>query len=188
MDIFCEQSQPDYQQLECGAELGGVIAIGLIKPSYTIAATDTLIAAQLATASFWTTAIAASPQYAWKVLDTRGELPAGSPTEEEGFGLTPTERTGDDREITFDALGVMNNRDFWSIANKKRNWQMVYVTAERNSSGNFAAFYVADVSLYVSDVVPRSVKSRKMWTGSAKWSTAMTPGLPFFAPASVFTT
>jgi len=188
MDIFCEQNQPDYVQNECGSELGGVIALGLIKPSYTIAATDSLIASTLALASFWTTALAASPQYAWVVRDVRGEVPAGSPTEEEGFGLTPTERTGDDRELTFDTLGVMDNRNFWSIANKKRNWQLVYVTAGRNSSGAYDAFYVSDVSLYVSDVVPRSIKSRKMWTGSAKWSTSMTPALPFSAPASIFTT
>jgi len=186
MDIFCDQSQPEYVQLDCGSELGGIIAIGLIKPAYVIGTTETLIAAQLSIASFWTTAKNASPQYAWTVLDTRGEKPAGTPTEEEGFGLNPTERTGDDNELTFDALGIMSNRDFWAIANKKRNWQMVYVTAGKNSSGNYEAFYVDNVSLYVSEVIQRSVKSRKMWTGSAKWSTAMTPALSFFAPASIF--
>lgn len=187
MDIFCDQSQPDYQQMECGSELAGIIALGFIKPAYDVGATDTLKLVNLQSASFWTTGFSASPQYTWKVLDTRGELGPGSPVEEDGFGLNATDVTGDDREIAFDALGVMNNRDFWAIANKKRNWQMVYVTAGKNSAGNYEAFYVDNVSLYVSDVVPRSIKSRKMWTGSAKWSTAMTPGLPFFAPATVFT-
>ncbi len=188
MDLFCEQSQPDYVQLECGSELGGIIALGLIVPTLSLdLSTAGDIAATLENAAWWNSRIADSPQTAWKILDTRGEVTPGTPTEEEGFGLIPTERTGDDRELTFEALGVFANRNFWASVNKKRNWRLVYITAGTNDDGNYEAFYVENVSVYASDVVPRSIKSRKMYNGSAKWSTNMTPALPFYAPQSVFT-
>src|SRR5688572_13966048 len=112
MDIFCETSQPDYVQLECGSELGGIIAIGLIDPDVTIQEDEeNQVAVTLASASWWTQGMNASPQTRWVVKDTRGSLAAGTPVEEEGFGLIPTERTGDDRELLFEALGVMRNRN-----------------------------------------------------------------------------
>lgn len=186
-DLFCQEDQPDYIQFECGTELGGVIAIGLIKPGTTIGTNDSEKIANLEDETWWSDAAGASPQEAWVIKDTRGSLPAGTPTEEEGYGLVPTERTGDDRELAFEALGIMDNRDFVAAANKRRNWGLVYVTAGQDATGGYEAFYVENVSLYMSDLIEQSIKSRKRWSGSAKWSTDMTPGLPFIAPASIFT-
>lgn len=188
-DLFCDEDQPDYVQLECGSELGGIIAIGLIKPGETVGENDTEKVTNLEEETFWSGGMGASPQTMWVIKDTRGNLPAGTPTEEEGFGLIPTERTGDDRELTFEALGIMNNRDFVAATNKKRGWGLVYVTAGRDTStGGYEAFYVENVSVYMSDLIEQSIKTRKRWSGSAKWSTDMTPGLPFIAPATIFTT
>jgi hypothetical protein len=188
-DLFCSEDQPDYVQFECGSELGGVIAIGLIKPGTDVGADDDAKIANLEDETWWSNGIGASPQTQWVLLDTRGSLPAGTPTEEEGFGLIPTERTGDDRELTFEALGVMDNRDFVAATNRRRGWGFVYVTAGKDSTtGDYEAFYVENVSVYMSDMIEQSIKTRKRWSGSAKWSTDMTPGLPFLAPASIFTT
>lgn len=188
-DLFCDEDQPDYVQLECGSELGGIIAIGLIAPGEVVGENDTEKVINLEEETFWSGGIGSSPQTMWVIKDTRGNLPAGTPTEEEGFGLIPTERTGDDRELTFEALGIMNNRDFVAATNKKRGWGLVYVTAGKDTStGGYEAFYVENVSVYMSDMIEQSIKTRKRWAGSAKWSTDMTPGLPFIAPASIFTT
>lgn len=186
-DLFCDQDQPDYQQLECGSELGGVVAIGLIKPGTTVGENDTEKVANLEDETWWSDGAGDSPQTHYIIKDTRGSLPAGTPTEEEGFGLISTERTGDDRELSFEALNVMDNRDFVAAVNKRRGWGLVYVTAGKDSSGGYQAFYVSDVSVYMSDMIEQSIKTRKRWSGSAKWSTDMTPGLPFIAPASIFT-
>ena len=186
-DLFCDEDQPDYQQLECGSELGGVVAIGLIKPGTVVGDNDTEKVVNLEDETWWSDGAGSSPQTHWVIKDTRGNLPSGTPTEEEGFGLIPTERTGDDRELTFEALNVMDNRDFVAAVNKRRGWGFVYVTAGRDATGGYQAFYVADVSVYMSDMIEQSIKTRKRWSGSAKWSTDMTPGLPFLAPASIFT-
>ncbi len=187
-DIFCSEDQPDYVQFECGSELGGVIAIGLIKPGTEVGDDDAEKLVNLEDETWWAANIGASPQISWVIKDTIGSLPAGTPTEEEGFGLIPTERTGDDRELTFEALGIMDNRDFVAATNKRRGWGFVYVTAGKDSTGGYEAFYVSNVSVYMSDMIEQSIKTRKRWSGSAKWSTDMTPGLPFIAPASIFTT
>jgi hypothetical protein len=185
-DIFCVDEQPEHVQLECGSELAGVVALALLDPSVEV--DENSLATYLEDPDWWTDRLENdSPQTAFLVLNTRGEKSPGTPTEEEGFGLVPTERTGDDHELTFDSLGVMNNRNFWAAVNRRRNWKMVYLTAGRDSEGNFEAFFVENVSVYASINVQRSTKARKFYTGSAKWSTAMTPELPFYAPASIFT-
>jgi hypothetical protein len=184
-DIFCIDEVPVHVQLECGSELAGVVALALLDPSVPV--DENSLATYLEDPDWWTGLMEASPATAFLVLNTRGEKTPGTPTEEEGFGLVPTERTGDDHELVFDSQGVMSNRNFWAAVNKRRAWNLVYVTAGRDSEGNFEAFYVENVSVYASVNVQRSIKGRKFYTGSAKWSTAMTPELPFFAPASIFT-
>lgn len=188
-DIFCDEDQPDWVQLECGTELGGVVAVGFIKPSVDLGATDAAIITNLEDETWWADRIADSPQTAWVIKDTRGSKPAGTPTEEEGFGLVPTERTGDDQELIFEAQGIMQNRDFVAALNKRRGWGIVYVTAGKDSdTGGYEAFYAPNASVYVDMLIEQSIKTRKRWSGSAKWSTDMTPSLPFIAPASIFTT
>lgn len=188
-DLFCDEDQPDWVQFECGSELGGVIAIGLIKPGVDVGDDDAERVDNLEDETFWSTGIGASPQTMWVIKDTRGSKAAGTPVEEEGFGLIPTERTGDDKELIFEALGLMENRDFVAATNKRRGWGLVYVTAGKDSStGGYQAFYAPNVSVYMDDLIEQSIKTRKRWSGSGKWSTDMTPSLPFIAPASIFIT
>jgi hypothetical protein len=184
-DIFCTDDQPEYQQLECGSENSGIVALALLDPSVEV--DENNLANYLESPDWWTDYQESSPVKAFLLLNTRGEKSPGSPTEEEGFGLVSMERTGDDHELTAQAAGVMANRNFFAAANKRRKWNLVYVTAGRDSEGNFEAFYVEDVSFYGSVNVARSTKSRKVWDISAKWSTNLTPELPFYAPASIFT-
>lgn len=184
-ELFCSQDVPDYIQQECGAELGGIPFVALIDPSVTIDETD--LSATLEDADFWTGGVGSSPSTLFVVLNTRGSKAAGTPTEEEGFGFVPTERTGDDKELVFEALGVMANRDFWAAVNQRRDWQFVYGTAGKNQDGNYNAFFVKNVSIYADDVIDQSIKSRIRYSASAKWSTAMVPSLPFAFPASVIT-
>lgn len=185
MDLWCESSIPDWQQRDCGTELGGIIALGFIDRDEAIN-TDN-VTATLESASWWSTRINASPSTVWVVKPTRGTKAAGTPTEEEGFGLVPTERTGDDKEITAEAPFVMDNQRFFSKVNKTRNLGVVYVTAGLDADGGYEAFYVPEASVYADTVIDQSIKSRKRWAISAKYSTAMTPDLPFSAPASIFT-
>jgi hypothetical protein len=184
-DIFCADDQPNHTQLECGSESGGIVALAFILPTVDVDIES--LETYLEDPDWWTARLNDdSPVSAFIVLDTRGEKPAGTPTEEEGFGLVTTERTGSDHELTFDSLGVMDNRNFWAAVNRRRNWKMVYLTAGRNGDGNYQAFYVTNVSVFADEVIQRSTKSRKFYSGSAKWSTAMTPAVPFYAPASIF--
>jgi hypothetical protein len=183
-DIFCVDDQPDHVQLECGSERGGIVAMALLTPDVEV--DENNLANYLEDPDWWNDQLEASPVRAFRILNTRGSKPAGTPTEEEGFGLVPTERTGSDHELTFESLGVMANRAFWAAANKRRNWKLVYLTAGRDADGNFEAFYVSNVSIFADDNIEQSTKSRKRYSGSAKWSTAMVPALPFYAPASIF--
>ena len=186
-DLFCEVDAPDFVQLECGSELGGIIAVGFVLSTVSVGSDDAAKLANLEDDAWWTAGIAASPQTHWVVKDTRGSKAAGTPTEEEGFGLVPTERTGDDQEAVFEFLGLMNNRDFVAAINKKRNMYFVYVTAGYDAdSDGYEAFFAEKTSTYISDVIDQSIKSRKRWGASTKWSTSMTPALPFYAPASIF--
>jgi len=187
-DVFCDEDQEPWIQQLCGSELGGIIAIALIKPGSPNPAVD-----QLQDPAWWDAQINASPQTAWVIKDTRGSKAPGTPVEEEGFGLVPTERTGDDNELVYEALGIMKNRNFVAVSNKKRNWKLVYVTAGFGQSEGsspevegYEAFFVTNVSNYMSENIEQSIKSRKRWSGSAKWSTDMTPALPFYAPAEIF--
>lgn len=184
-DIFCVDDQPEHVQLECGSELAGIVAIALLLP--TVEVDINSLATYLEDPDWWEDRLENdSPQSAFIVLNTRGEKAAGTPTEEDGFGLVPIERTGSDHELTFDSLGVMANQAFWAAVNRRRNWKMVYLTAGRDADGNFEAFYVTNVSVFADEVIGRSTKSRKFYTASAKWSTGMTPAVPFYAPASIF--
>ena len=85
-DLFCDEDQPDWVQLECGSELGGVIAVGFIKPGTHVGTNDTEKITNLEDEAYWSDGIGASPQEMWVIKDTRGSKAAGTPTEEEGFG------------------------------------------------------------------------------------------------------
>lgn len=189
VDAICDEDVPDWVLNDCFKELGGIIALGLIAPSTDIGDTDAEKVSILESEVTWSDGIGASPQEMWVIKKTRGSLPAGTPTEEDGFGLDSTTFNGDDREITFEVQGIMANRDFVKALNKRKGWGLVYVTAGYDSANDgYEAFYAPNVAVYMSEVIEQSIKTQKRWEGHAKWSTDGTPGLPFIAPASIFTT
>lgn len=188
VDDCSDIEAPDYIQLECAKELGGVIAIGLIKPGTEIGTTVAEIQSFLASELQWADGIAASPQNMWVIKRTKGSLPAGTTTEVEGWGLESTSFEGMDRELTFQAQGIMQNYDFVTAVNKRRGWGLVYVTAGYDSDNDgYEAFYAKNTSVIMSEVIDESIKSEKRWQGTAKWSTDGTPSIPFIAPSSIFT-
>lgn len=180
---FCLDDTPDFIQAGCGVELGGIPFVGLIHPSIVIDETD--LSTTLESAPFWTNGVGASPSKIFVLLNTRGSKAPGTPTEEDGFGFLATERTGDDKELAFEVLGVKLNRRFWASVNQRRNWQLIYGTAGQDENGDYTAFYAKNVSIYGDEAIDQSIKSRIRTSASAKWSTAMVPSLPFSFPASV---
>lgn len=175
---YCNQNQPDFVQKECGTELGGIVAVALIDPDQP---TPTKI--DLQTLSWWTTKTTASPQYHWPIKDTRGSYPGGTPTEEEGYGKTPTIRTGADHEANIEVRGVLDNRDFWAYVNQKVKWNVVFIT-----NGEIG-LYIEDVSVYAKDVIDQNIKSTMRNGVNFKWSDDLTNALKFDASAldSIFT-
>jgi hypothetical protein len=169
--IFCLSSVPDFEQLSCGTELGGIVAMALIDKSLSPTQTD------LQTKSYWTQKINASPQKIWVIQDTRGSYPGGTPTEEEGFGKTPTLRTGADHEATIEVRGVEDNRAFWAAVNQTDKWGLVFFTNDD------LGFYAENVSVFSSPVIEQSIKSSIRWKVSAKWSDDMSNPLVFDSSA-----
>lgn len=184
-DVFCEDDLPAYVLQDCGVELGGIVAVGLIMSGTHVGENDTERRSNLESAAWWEAGEEASPQTHWIVLDTRGSKAAGTPTEEEGFGLVPTERTGDDQEVVFEVQGYADNRDFWAGVNKRRSWD--FVTVSKGVGNSRIGAYYQDASIYADLLIEQSIKTRLRWAVSAKLSTDLTPALPFTAPASVFT-
>lgn len=169
--IFCNQFQPDFVQLECGTELGGIVAIALVDKAQNPTKTD------LQTLSFWNQKVAASPQKYWVIKDTRGTYPGGAPVEEEGFGKTPTLRTGADHEVTLEVRGVQYNHDFFAVVNQTDKWNVVLIT-----NGELG-LYAEDVSVYAKIMIDQSIKTSIRWSLSLKWSDDMSNPLVFDAGA-----
>ena len=157
--IFCPQTAPDHAQLECGVELGGIIGLILIDEDQS---TPSLV--DLQTRSFWTTKIAATPNVWWVVKDTRGTYPGGTPIEEEGYGKTPTLRTGADHEANLENRGVLSNRTFWAIVNQTNKWNAIFVT-----NGNIG-HYIEDASVFAKMVIDQNIKSSERMQINMKWS------------------
>jgi len=171
---FCGSNVPDFVQLDCGTELGGIVAIGLISGDQT----PTL--ANLREGSFWTTKLAASPQKYWVITDTRGSYPGGTPVEEDGFGRVPVQRTGADHEATVEVRGVELNHNFMAAVNQSSNWKVVLVTMDG------LGFYLEDASIYAKQVIDQSIKSSIRWSLSIKWSDDMSNPETFEAPEAIF--
>jgi hypothetical protein len=167
--IFCDVNVPDYVQEQCGAELGGIVAIALIDADQSPSKID------LQTLSFWNTKLAASPQSYWVVKDTRGTYAGGTPVEEEGFGKVPTLRTGADHEATVEVRGVEDNRPFWASVNQTAKWNVVLIT-----NGELG-LYFEDASIYAKVMIDQSIKSSIRWSVSIKWSDDMSNPVVFDA-------
>lgn len=172
--VFCNVNVPDFVQLDCGTELGGIVAVAIIHKD------ESPTLANLREASFWTSKLQASPQKYFLIAETRGSYPGGTPTEEEGFGRNATIRTGADHELTFEVRGVLNNRNFAAGVNQTAAWNFVWVTNDG------IGHYVEDVSIYMKMVIDQSIKSTERWNGSVKWSDAMENAEVFQAPSAIF--
>lgn len=184
-DIFCDVAMPDYVQQGCGVETGGIPFVAFIDGSVEIDESD--LSTTLESADFWTGNINTSPSTRFVILKTRGSKAAGTPSEEDGFGFNVVERTGDDKELVFEALGVRDNRNFWATANKKNDWQIVYGTTTTDENGDYLAFFAKNVSIYADEMIEQNLKTRIRYSVSAKWSTDLTPSLPFNFPKDVIT-
>jgi hypothetical protein len=161
-------------QLECGVELGGVIAVIYIDDDQpTPSLTD------LSTRSFWTQKLAATPNVWLPVKDTRGSYPGGNPVEEDGYGKTPTIRTGADHEMTLEVRGILNNRNFWAVVNQTDKWNMIFIT-----NGNIG-HYIEKVSVFAKMVADQSIKSGERWSVSHKWSDDLSNPVVFDASPMV---
>lgn len=170
---FCPQAVPDWVQLECGTELGGIVAIALIDRDQSPSVID------LQTLSFWNTKLAASPQKYWVITDTRGSYAGGTAVEEEGFGKTPVIRVGADHEANIEVKGVGvnngSNRTFWAIVNQTDKWNVVLITNGEQG------LYVEDVSVFAKVVVDQNIKSPIRWAVNLKWSDDMSNPVLFDA-------
>lgn len=187
VDDCVDLEEDDWESLICGKELGGIIALGFIKKGTDIGSTDEEIISFLQSEVSWSNGIGASPQTMWVLPRTRGNLPAGTATEADGYGLESTNFNGDDQDLTFEIQGTMANRNVVKMLNKYRGWGFVYVTAGYNSAQDgYEAFYAPNTSVYMRKVIEQNIKTEKRWQGNVKWSTDGTPSLPFYAPASIF--
>lgn len=175
--VFCDVVVPDFAQLECGSELGGIVALVLIDKDETPSEID------LRTKSYWVTKLNTSPTKWWMVKDTRGSYPGGTPVEEEGYGKTPTLRTGADHEANLEVRGVLNNRNFWASVNQTDKWNVIIIT-----NGDIG-FYVTDVNIYGKPVVDQSIKSTTRYAVNLKWSDDLSNPFTFdtTAMASLYT-
>lgn len=172
--IFCPQTAPDFVQLECGVELAGIIAIIYIDDDQ---ATPTLT--DLSTRSFWTQKLAATPNVWWPVKETRGSYPGGTPVEEEGYGKTPTLRTGADHEFNAEVRGILSNRNFFAIVNQTNKWNVIFVT-----NGNIG-HYIEDVSVFAKMVADQGIKTGERWSINHKWSDDLSNPVVFDASPMV---
>lgn len=167
--IFCPQTAPEHAQLDCGVELGGVIALVIIDKDQSPTLTD------LSTRSYWTTKLAATPNVWWVVKDTRGTYPGGTPVEEEGYGKTPTLRTGADHEANLEVRGVLNNHTFWAIINQTDKWNVILIT-----NGNLG-HYATDVSIYAKQMIDQNIKTSERQQVNLKWSDDLSNPIVFDA-------
>lgn len=172
-DAFCSIEIPDYVQKECGIERAGIVAIGLIDTDQNPTNDN------LSSKTYWTAQLAASPPTHFKILQTRGEYPGGSPTEEDGFGRESTQVTGADHEATVEVEGLLDNRDFWEGVNRKK-WKVAFVT-----NGDLIIYVDTPVTVYSKINNPRSIKSGAFWMVSFKWQSYDNPQV-VEAPADIF--
>lgn len=167
--VFCDQTLPDWVQKECGTEPGGIIAFALIDKD------EAPTKAELETLSFWTNHLDSSPTNYHVVKDSRGTYPGGTPTEEEGYGKTPTIRTGADHEANLEVRGILNNRTYAAVANQTDKWNVVLVTNAE------IGLYIEDVSVYFKLIVDQNIKSTMRWGVNLKWSDDLSNPLVFDA-------
>lgn len=173
MDIFCTTDMPGYVAQDCGIERAGIIGVGLIDLNESPTSTN------LEDASWWTSQIALSPQVTFVIQNTRGEYNGGSPVEEEGFGKESTQITGADHELSFEVEGLIDNRDFWEGANR-RKWKLAIAT-----NGDLLYYISSPVTLYAKIMNPKNIKSGAFWAVTCKWQDYSNPAV-YNIPVGIF--
>jgi hypothetical protein len=168
---FCDSDVPDYVQRECGTDFAGIVGIGLIDVD------EDPSDGELSEPSTWDDT---TPQLYYAIPNTRGEYTSATPTEEEGFGLESTRVTGADHSATIEVEGLIENRNFWEGANR-RKWKVVLVTA-----GEIMYYVDVPVSVYARINNQRSTKGMAFWSIDLKWQSFSNPKV-LNAPEGVFT-
>lgn len=174
MNIFCEQNQSDYVQMDCGIDQAGIVAVGFIDTTVT---TPTKV--NLESEGWYTNLLAQSPPQLYVATKTRGEYPGGTPTEEDGFGKESTQVTGAAHEATIEFEGIDDNRLFVEGINSKK-WKMVFIT-----NGGKGIYIDAPVTPYGKLSVPRGITTAAFWMMTLKWQDFANP-VVFDAPDNIF--
>lgn len=174
MNIFCEQNQSDYVQMDCGIDQAGIVAVGFIDTTVT---TPTKV--NLESEGWYTNLLAQSPPQLYVATKTRGEYPGGTPTEEDGFGKESTQVTGAAHEATIEFEGIDDNRLFVEGINSKK-WKMVFIT-----NGGKGIYIDAPVTPYGKLNVPRGITTAAFWMMTLKWQSFENP-VVFDAPDNIF--
>lgn len=185
VDVCFEPELPDYIQEECGGQTGGIPFIAFVKSDVELDLDN--LTATLELASWWTSGIAGSPSSMFVALNTRGSKAKGTPTEQPGFGFNDVIRSGDSRTVEFEALGAVENEDFWSGMNKRKSMTFIYGTTTKDSDGDYVAYVAKNASIYADVVIDQDIKSLLRIGGDAKWATDGTLDKVFSFPASVIT-
>ncbi len=171
-DIFCDENMEPFQVKECGIDFAGIIAIGLIDPD------ENYTEANLLSTSWWTAEETSSPQTVFLILNTRGEMPAGSVVTAEGFGRADTQVTGATRTATVEYEAMVDNYAATEGANR-RKWNVVLFT-------NADIMYHIDepVTFFASPVVGRDKKAGQFYSASLTWDNFGNPK-PLATPAGL---
>ncbi len=156
-DVFCEIPQEDFQIKACGIDFAGIIMVGLLDPELEPEDSD------LTSSTYWEALIAASPQQIFLIRNTRGEMPAGSVTTEEGFGSEDVQVTGAARTATIEYEGMIENWEATEGANR-RKWKVVLFT-----KGEIMYFINEPASFFATPIVGRDKKVGQFYQAQLAW-------------------
>lgn len=162
-DIFCDSNMAEFQVKACGIDFAGVIALGLIDPALNVTPSD------LSSSTWWETQLAASPQQVYLIRNTRGEIPAGSVTTQEGFGREETEVTGAARTATIEYEGMIENYVATEGANR-RKWKFVFFT-----SADIVYLVEEPGSFFATPVIQRDKKTGQFYQAQLSWQDFSNP-------------
>jgi len=171
-DIFCDSTMADFQVKDCGIDFAGIIAVGLIDPD--LAYTE----ANLLSTTWWTTEQAASPQQVFMILNTRGEMPAGSVVTAEGFGRQDLQVTGASRTATVEYENMIGNYDATEGANR-RKWKVVLFT-----NADIMYHINEPITFFGTPVVGRDKKAGQFYSATLTWDNFGNPK-PLVTPAGL---
>jgi hypothetical protein len=171
-DIFCDSSMEDFQTKACGIDFAGVIALGLIDPDLVYTEADLL------SSTWWTAALAASPQQVFMIFNTRGEIPKGTPTTAEGFGRQDLQVTGASRTAVIEYENMIDNYAATEGANR-RKWNVVLFT-----NADIMYHVNEPITFFGTPVVGRDKKAGQFYSADLTWDNFSNPK-PLVTPAGL---